>query len=416
MDACFFERSYMSIEEYFVRDGNFPKIQYSEKNNIYKNSENGNTSRPLNIDEPTLDLKDNNRLRLNENNTEEGKAEELDNSIGGNNEKVTSTKSLKSKKEEVVGQHNVEEQKRLGDITGQKRGSTLKLNNSTEEKGVDDEDYVGKGSTSKLDKHKSSKTIKSVKSEKSEKSVKSIKSEKSEVKSEKSNENGVKGGHGGGAGKSKMGDGVNIEAKHENEERFDDIEDIDSYNNNNNNKNNDKVMEAKQEEHIEETPTSSNKLQRKQTTGLQQSAFKGNMEEPTEHQQPTVGTNQNTDDVVINNNYLNEHNTTVPIIPDRKTIEQRIKNSILTLHDYDRLSSEEVLKHDRRDFKKYFQDELLRNHSIYSIIMKYSIEDPIFIRVFKLFILLLMIYGFNAVTYTDDYIDLLAMHATVKFI
>jgi hypothetical protein len=118
--------------------------------------------------------------------------------------------------------------------------------------------------------------------------------------------------------------------------------------------------------------------------------------------------------IINNNNFLN--NTTNSVnhveVADIK-ISDESKNAI-TVTDYDKLSPEEAIKYDRRTFKKYFTDETIKHHTIIGLVIKDSIKDPIYIRLFKFFVLCHMIYGFNAITYTDDYIDLLAENRTVK--
>jgi hypothetical protein len=134
----------------------------------------------------------------------------------------------------------------------------------------------------------------------------------------------------------------------------------------------------------------------------------------------------NNNNIVMNNNFLSgggEENTNnvntgdqLNTGADRKDIEERIKNTTITLNDYDRLKAKEAVYFDRRSFMKYFRDEMIRNHSLLGVFIKFSIVNPSYIRVFKLFVMFNMIYGFNAIVYTDDYIDLLAENQTVKFI
>jgi hypothetical protein len=131
-------------------------------------------------------------------------------------------------------------------------------------------------------------------------------------------------------------------------------------------------------------------------------------------------TQQQADEIVINNNFVNSTNNNI-INPldsahEKAAIEEAIKNSLISVHDYDKLKAEEALKHDKRSFGRFFSDMISQHHTLLSIFMKLSIIDPVYIRIFKFFAICHMIYGFNAIMYTDDYIELLATNQTVKFI
>jgi hypothetical protein len=99
-----------------------------------------------------------------------------------------------------------------------------------------------------------------------------------------------------------------------------------------------------------------------------------------------------------------------------KTIEKNYKQYSITIPDLDYLHHNERLKYDKRDFKKYLKDDLIKTHSLFSMLCKYSITDPIGIRTSKIIFMFSFIFGYNALLYNDDYIDFNREHTTVKFI
>jgi len=90
-----------------------------------------------------------------------------------------------------------------------------------------------------------------------------------------------------------------------------------------------------------------------------------------------------------------------------------------TLKDLERLTDEIILEYDTRDCWTYFKDKLIIGHPILSIIFFKSLMEPIALRISHLFFMITTNLAFNAIFYTDDYIEetaTLAIESTdVKF-
>jgi hypothetical protein len=81
-------------------------------------------------------------------------------------------------------------------------------------------------------------------------------------------------------------------------------------------------------------------------------------------------------------------------------------NSKISIPDYETLTPMDLLIYDKRSNWKYLEDILILEHPILSIIIKRSLTDPLFLRIFKFLFSLIILFGMNALTYTDSYIDM----------
>jgi hypothetical protein len=77
----------------------------------------------------------------------------------------------------------------------------------------------------------------------------------------------------------------------------------------------------------------------------------------------------------------------------------------ITMVDYDKLAPSD-LKYDKRSFCTFFIDEVTKSHTLLSLINKYSIIDSVTMRVIKYIQMLHMMIAFNAILYSDSYINM----------
>jgi hypothetical protein len=82
------------------------------------------------------------------------------------------------------------------------------------------------------------------------------------------------------------------------------------------------------------------------------------------------------------------------------------KSNQISIPDYESLTPMDLLIYDKRSNFKYLTDILILEHPIISVILKRSLKDPLFLRLFKLLFSLSIVFGMNALTYTDSYIDM----------
>jgi hypothetical protein len=119
--------------------------------------------------------------------------------------------------------------------------------------------------------------------------------------------------------------------------------------------------------------------------------------------------NTTNDNVNIKNNYVYDMNISREVKTDTKTkLASKKSQHIITMRDFNSLTLEERFTYDNRSIITYCKDSLIQHHSIISIIYKGSVVDPIFIRVAKLIFTLSLIFGINALLFTEYYIQLRA--------
>jgi len=76
-----------------------------------------------------------------------------------------------------------------------------------------------------------------------------------------------------------------------------------------------------------------------------------------------------------------------------------------TIKDLNSINEEDKLKFDKRTFCEYFKDALLGYHQILSLCTTKSLMEPISLRISHLYFSIALNMYFNAVFYSDDYIE-----------
>jgi hypothetical protein len=77
----------------------------------------------------------------------------------------------------------------------------------------------------------------------------------------------------------------------------------------------------------------------------------------------------------------------------------------ITLKDYEILTLEEAFLYNNRTFIKYLLDGLVSKHQFVSLFTKFSLLDSIYCRIGCLILDISLIFGINAMLYTDYYIE-----------
>jgi hypothetical protein len=479
MDSSIFNRSHMTVEEYFGKEPILGEI-YNEENHMYYKNDKLNTSRPLK-DDPTVDLGDYGR-KSHDNSQYFGDA--LNPVKPPHNSFVTSrnafTSKFNSKLEKVTTTKTLpqpeipEDRNNSFDNNDDRRSSiTNMINNLLEEKEIE-RSKKSKNSykiEKKLSFENSSKKLRFNKSDiiehedkLSEETIVKIPSfntskiDSHEFLKLKENDQSDINKH----SNDGLNDGNNdnasvIAVKKHSENNFSEInfskkieENVESQNTEE-----DKINKADSSEKLKNDETPDREKDQMVNPNndnyeLNDNEIVNSERDIKDHerhndditfkqrddlllQTDTQNTNDNADvceknnsilkkhnNIVINNNFVNLNttgggNNNTHHLEKEKSIEYTVKKFLITMKDYDKLRPEELIKYDRRSLCKYIYDELRRYHIIASIFLKYSIIDPIYIRLFKFFIICHMLYGFNAIMYTDDYIDSLARNNTVNF-
>ena len=129
---------------------------------------------------------------------------------------------------------------------------------------------------------------------------------------------------------------------------------------------------------------------------------------PTSKDLPRIYENNNVN--VYNPNITNEESSDVSV-NNEENKEDLIKKLFMAypnrepcLHDYSLLEPQETLKYDKRGFWRYILDSLISEHPVVSLFKK-SIFNPFFIRITFFIYSVVIGFGFNAMLYTDEYID-----------
>jgi hypothetical protein len=107
------------------------------------------------------------------------------------------------------------------------------------------------------------------------------------------------------------------------------------------------------------------------------------------------------------NNYIVPENSPdkADIILDNKNKQEKNITKIITLEDYEALNYIDSLKHDKRSNLNFFKDKLFVEHSLFSLIFKKSLKDPIYLRMSKTVFTLSLQFASNAILITDNFID-----------
>jgi hypothetical protein len=99
------------------------------------------------------------------------------------------------------------------------------------------------------------------------------------------------------------------------------------------------------------------------------------------------------------NSYNNKNNEIAEIDKKESTIEE------ITEKDYKELTIQELLIYDKRAFKTYLKESIIKEHRIINIIFKRTIFQPLHIKLNKLIFELSIGLALNAIMYTANYID-----------
>jgi hypothetical protein len=109
------------------------------------------------------------------------------------------------------------------------------------------------------------------------------------------------------------------------------------------------------------------------------------------------------------NNFIVPENSSdnADIILDNKNKNKQVNNitKIITLEDYEALNYIDSLKHDKRSNLNFFKDKLFVEHSLFSLIFKKSLKDPIYLRMLMTVFTLSLQFASNAILITDNFID-----------
>jgi hypothetical protein len=368
MDSIYFDRYSMTVEDYFVNRSYTLKQRNPVKEiNVHqKYDDNVNTSRPLNEHDRTIEIADN-HLKLQNN-----IYHNHDKVMFRNNDDVKSDKMKENDSERLGSSNNIQP-------SSSKLNEKLLSHTSLKREEIrESEDILNKS------KHDEMENINDGNDKVNEGSHKSGEPEKEITRDKETPE----------------GD-VNNENHNVKDMRLD--QDGNDKQKVKSNSNLSKHIESKQPSqtnllaHEEEDHHPSNKK-------VSDHSLKSKHSNPTE----TGENNPTNENVVINNHFVNTENQ------NSQSEGKPQKHDEITLNDYELLNAEEAITHDQRSFCKFYTDEVTKHNTIVSLISKISIFDPPCMRVFKFFILCHMLYGFNAIVHTDDYIDLLFTHQTVN--
>ena len=121
---------------------------------------------------------------------------------------------------------------------------------------------------------------------------------------------------------------------------------------------------------------------------------------PRKHDNIIIKSEQNQ----LYNNFheLDESKSILKLYPN---IYERFPDHQPTIRDYLELSSKEAVNCDKRSFKQIFLFYLVERHVIIKLIYKVSTLLPTWIRFLLLFLNIQIIFGLNAVFFTDYYIQ-----------
>jgi hypothetical protein len=121
---------------------------------------------------------------------------------------------------------------------------------------------------------------------------------------------------------------------------------------------------------------------------------------------------QRTNDINIHNNFVDQQvNTSRELKPTGTNYFTNLNTTIreptntITMRDYEELTLEERLVYDNRSFGKFMWDSMVRSNQLISLFVKNSVIDPILIRIVKLILGFSLMFGFNAILFTESYIE-----------
>jgi hypothetical protein len=126
--------------------------------------------------------------------------------------------------------------------------------------------------------------------------------------------------------------------------------------------------------------------------------------------------NDNKEVVMVNNFVDKEKAVDVTISEDKNEDPTDEVLNKITLPDYNCLKGNEVVVSDFRPSRRFLKDEILTYHLLIAMIFKISIVNPVFIRSTKLCLQLSLLFGFNAILYSDYYITQRALTNSTQVI
>jgi len=89
----------------------------------------------------------------------------------------------------------------------------------------------------------------------------------------------------------------------------------------------------------------------------------------------------------------------------QKQKENKFHLRFITAKDYDVLNPYEAIELDKRDFFSLLFDMLKNDHPLFNIFFNVSVIQPLWLRVVKFYLDLILIFTLSAFFFSDDYID-----------
>jgi hypothetical protein len=134
--------------------------------------------------------------------------------------------------------------------------------------------------------------------------------------------------------------------------------------------------------------------------------LKENIMDEFENVEPVLDGNKNNgEEVQIYNNFVAQR-TNIDMTHNENSFNNTITNNdrdavvcpihVITMRDYHCLTLELMLIYDKRNFRQYLVDNLVRDNLILSLIFKHSIIDPVYLRIAKLIFSFSLLFGTNA--------------------
>jgi hypothetical protein len=79
--------------------------------------------------------------------------------------------------------------------------------------------------------------------------------------------------------------------------------------------------------------------------------------------------------------------------------------NFITAKDYGKLNPYEAIEYDKRRFFTLLYDILKAEHPLFNIFFNPSVIDPLWLRVMKFYLNLILIFALSAFFFSDNYID-----------
>jgi hypothetical protein len=124
-----------------------------------------------------------------------------------------------------------------------------------------------------------------------------------------------------------------------------------------------------------------------------------NLNQPSEMDKEEISISGN--NTIINNEAINSIDDE---LKHRRNSILKDNSHKISLKDYEQLTTDEIIKYDKRGFFTFVLDHVLEGHILIAVFKK-SLIEPIFIRVILLVYIISMSFAFNAICFSDDYIN-----------